>query len=459
MINKVAELLAGKRILILGFGKEGISTYGLLIRCIPPHLITISDQDEFLVSRIDFVIHPECRVLLGKDYLETINDFEIIIKAPGISALLLKKLKDQSKITSQTELFLRLFANRTIGVTGTKGKSTTSSLISHILLSHFKNVLLVGNIGIPPFDLMEKIGEDTLIVFELSSHQLEHITVSPHIAVILNMYEEHLDHYESYYDYQLAKFNITKFQSEKDWLILNSENTVLTELYDNSDINRNLLTFSINRKTESGTFVNEKNEIIYSYKDKQSIFNFHERKYLPGEHNLMNIMAAICVSKVLEVPDKLIDKSIHSFKGLRHRMEYVGRFNGIDFYNDSISTIPQSTIQAVRSLKRVDTLILGGKDRGIDYRPLIDFLPDSGVRNLIFTGEAGKRIQNGLLENKTTISQNFFFIHNFNEISDIVRNNTVPGFICLLSPAASSYDIFRNFEERGEVFKKLAENL
>ena len=192
---------------------------------------------------------------------------------------------------------------------------------------------------------------------------------------------------------------------------------------------------------------------------RQSKFNFQERKYLPGEHNLMNIMAAICVSKVLEIPDDLIDKSVHSFKGLRHRMEYVGRFKGIDFYNDSISTIPQSTIQAVRSLKRVDTLILGGKDRGIDYRPLIDFLPDSGVKNLIFTGEAGKRIQNGLLENKTTINQNYFFIHNFNEISDIVRNNSAPGFICLLSPAAASYDIFRNFEERGEVFKKIAENL
>jgi len=173
----------------------------------------------------------------------------------------------------------------------------------------------------------------------------------------------------------------------------------------------------------------------------------------------MNIIAAICASKIMGVPDDLIDKSIKGFKGLKNRLEYIGEFKGISFYNDSISTIPQSTIQAVLSLKKVDTLILGGKDRGIDYQPLVDFLPGSGVRNLIFIGEAGKRILEGLEKSSPNRTQKWFVIKSFNEISDIVRSHTQQGFICLLSPAAASYDLFRNFEERGEVFKKIAENL
>jgi UDP-N-acetylmuramoyl-L-alanine---L-glutamate ligase len=173
----------------------------------------------------------------------------------------------------------------------------------------------------------------------------------------------------------------------------------------------------------------------------------------------MNIMAAICACKILEVPDNLINASINEFKGLRHRLEFIGEFKGIKFYNDSISTIPQATIQAVLSLKKVDTLILGGKDRGIDYKPLIDFLPASGVRNLIFIGEAGQRILEGLKNISQETNQKWFVIKSYDELADIIRTTTRKGFICLLSPAAASYDLFRNFEERGEVFKKIAENL
>jgi len=179
-------------------------------------------------------------------------------------------------------------------------------------------------------------------------------------------------------------------------------------------------------------------------------------EHLPGAHNLMNIMAAVCISKLMNVPDHIIESSINQFKGLEHRMEYVGMFGGIHFYNDSIATIPEATMHAVRALKDVDALILGGNDRGIDYSILAKFLLDSDIRNLIFLGDAGNRILNNIKESGSNTDQNYFMVGNFDETEAIIKKYTKPGRICLLSPAASSYGMFRNFEERGEAFKKIA---
>ena len=459
MVKEVISILEGKHILILGFGKEGISTYHLLLRTILPEHIAIADQNEKLKEEISFEIHSKCRLYLGKDYLEGISFFDIVIKSPGISMGLFTGKRISGRITTQTELFLNVFAGQTIGITGTKGKSTTSSLISHILTTHYKDVLLVGNIGIPPFDMIDRINSETKIVFELSSHQLENITVSPGVAIILNLYEEHLDHYDSYSHYQLAKFNITKFQREHDWFIMNNDNKLLREIFRESNLKRKLLTYSLSEFSGDGACLDQDGRVSIYFKGKMSQFDFRDRLYLPGDHNLMNIMAAILAAKIMAVPDGKIQQSITGFKGLKHRMEYVGTFKGIIFYNDSISTIPQATILAVQSLKIVDTLILGGKDRGIDYQPLIDFLPQSGINNLIFVGKAGQRMLSGLEQKAKVIDQKMFLIQGYDEISEIVRKHTRKGMICLLSPAAASYDMFRNFEERGEVFKKIAEDL
>lgn len=459
MHKRIADLLQGKRILILGFGREGISSYKLLIRSIPGNSIAIADQDENIESKLDFKIDSDCKVYSGRNYLDAINAFDIIIKTPGISFGSIKTLTDSSKITSQTDLFLRIFSAQVIGITGTKGKSTTSSLIKHILSSFYNDVLLVGNIGVPPFDLIDSIGSGTRIVFELSSHQLEHISAAPHIGVILNFFEEHLDHYNNYLSYQQAKFNIVRYQNESDWFIMNTDDQALVELFTHSNLNRNVLTFSLEKGRFEGAYILPDDVIVFEFVGARSKFNFSARQYLPGNHNLMNIMASICVTKILNVPDDIIEKAINEFKGLKHRMEYLGDFKGISFYNDSISTIPQATIQAVVSLKRVDTLILGGKDRGIDYTPLIEFLPNSGVRNIIFTGEAGQRIKDGLNLKGQHPDQKLFTITSYGEIPEIILSHTQAGSICLLSPAAASYDSFKNFEERGEVFKKIAENL
>jgi len=457
MISDLVEILADKKILILGFGKEGISSYQLLRKYIPVSQISIADQREKL--DIDFDIDPGVKLYLGSLYLEKLDEFDLIIKAPGVPKKILQNRVDQEKIISQTDLFLRIFSDQIIGVTGTKGKSTTSSLIKHILSAFSKNVVLVGNIGIPPFELVDQIDEKTWIVFELSSHQLQDVSNSPHIAVLLNLFEEHLDHYDDLNTYHLAKMNIAKFQKETDWLIFNDDDQNIKELLSKHEQKCNTLPYSLLNSFSQGAFLKKDGIIEFMTERQKSVFDVRKRGFLPGDHNLMNIMAAICVCKIIGLTDATITEAINNFKGLRHRLEYLGQFNGIHFYNDSIATIPEATIGAIKTLENVDTLILGGKDRGIDYQNLFDYLPVSSVNNIIFTGDAGKRIKQGLLNTRKLQEQKLFFIHDFNELPEIIKENTSAGSICLLSPAASSYDMFRNFEERGDVFKKIAENL
>ncbi len=456
MHKKLLEILKDRHILILGFGREGQSTYRLLINTIPENNIAIADQNKDVLNKIDFDVDANCRTILGEHYLENLDDFDLIIKSPGISreSLLGKVIAD--KITSQTDLFLRLYSKQTIGITGTKGKSTTSSLIKYILSNHLEDVILVGNIGVPPFDMYNKISKETKIVFELSSYQLEDIFTSPAISVLLNFYEEHLDHHKTYLNYQLAKFNITKFQQDTDWLIINGDDDILMDLYSHSGLTRNLFKFSFQKQHGLGVYYNNVGKITFISGNEKVEFDFSNRKHLPGDHNLMNILASVCVCKLLNIPDGIISKSINEFKGLEHRMEYVGKFGGILFYNDSIATIPEATMHAVRTLKKVDTLILGGKDRGIDYSGLVEFLLKSRVRNLIILGNAGKRILDGIKSREKNDWQNYFFIDNFEDIEEIIKKFTKPDHICLLSPAASSYDMFENFEERGKAYKRIA---
>lgn len=459
MNKKLIEFLGKKKILILGFGKEGISTYKLLIKSIPANQISIADMDENLTEKIDFEIDGNCMIKLGKNYLEDLNSYDVIIKSPGVPNKLLTGRCDRKKITSQTDLFLKLFAGQTLGITGTKGKSTTSSLVKFIFSKHFEDVILIGNIGVPPFDLVEKIKPDMQIVFEMSSHQLQDISVSPHTAVLLNLFQEHLDHYPNYLSYQLAKFNIAKFQKSNDHLVSNADDPTIKDLIESQNPLSDSFKFSAEKQINKGAYLTADEKVIFQSENEKSVFDFSLRKYLPGRHNLMNIMAAVTLSKIHGVPDKIIQVAVNEFHGLPHRLEFVGKFSGILFYNDSIATVPQATIQAVNTLKTVDTLIIGGMDRGVDYHDLVVYLSQSDVRTLLFIGEAGERIYKELLQLNSVQRKNIFLMNNFEEIRKYTKQYTRPGKICLLSPSAASYDMFKNFEERGNAFKRIAESI
>ncbi|MDR0437134.1 MAG: UDP-N-acetylmuramoyl-L-alanine--D-glutamate ligase [Bacteroidales bacterium] len=453
------------KILILGFGREGKSTYKHLRKSDPTGILTIADKNPDIVNDEIFNCGRDARPCvstdpnvvfkLGDDYLQNLDEFDVIIKSPGISLKNFPELMNDERITSQTDLFLQEFHNQIIGVTGTKGKSTTTALIYHILKKQSDNVILVGNIGIPPFDLYEKIDESTKIVAELSSHQLQHVQVSPHVAVLLNIYQEHLDHYNTYEEYQQSKWNITRYQNDDDFFVFDADHELLNELWNYVGITRKTYTFSASKPQKQGCYI--QNNWVYFNGEK--FYDCSEPRYLKGEHNLLNIMAAINVCKICGVNDDIIRSGIADFKGLPHRLEYVGTYHGITFYNDSISTIPEATIAAVKSLKNVQTLILGGFDRGIEYSPLVDFLIQNPIKNIIFIGEAGQRISN-LLINKIldnpqlqSNSLNFFDAKNYDEVVNLAFKITEKNHVCLLSPAASSYDMFTNFEHRGDCFK------
>ena len=471
MIEKlIRKRFENKSILLLGFGREGQSTYALLRKIFPSKVLAIADLNEEILEnplvRNDDALH----VITGAGYLDHLAGYDIVFRSPGIpvwqmissasgftdspSELSQKCLVPREKITSQTELFLECYSEQVIGVTGTKGKSTTSSLIHHILKTAGKDTLLAGNIGNPVFHFIDIITPGTQIVFELSSHQLEFLKVAPRIAVFLNLYQEHLDAYENYEAYQLAKINMVKFQQQGDYIIYNADDERVDSLVGPFLKNLRGFPFSLVKQPSPGGFSRDGYVWFSDGKTELPVWKIHQDRFLRGEHNLMNIMAAVNVSMVCGIDTEMIQDGIGTFKGLEHRLEYVGEYGRIHFYNDSIATIPEACIEAIKAVPGVDTLIAGGFDRGIDYSGLADFISRSDIRNLILVGAAGKRIMEYLLLIRHT-GKKIFFISRFDEFKAIAFRETRPGHACLLSPAAASYDEFKNFEERGKRFREL----
>ena len=429
MKEQIIEKLRGQKILILGFGREGKSTLAFLNRELPDAEIAIADinpiEDESVVKYITFT---------GPDYLNCCKDYNIIIKAPGVSIKNDLPDGEKAKITSQTDLFLQAYRNQTIGITGTKGKSTTSSLIYHILQKTGKKSVLVGNIGKPCFDFLDEITPETIVVFEISAHQLEYVKASPHYAILLNIYEEHFDHYATPEDYYSAKKNIFRLQQTGDLLVYGDifQHTTQAEL-------DAVPSFKIDI---------EKTEVVPKNQIKTTLL---------GEHNLKNIEAAAAVAYALRIDGEAFLDAVASFQGLPHRLQYVGTFRGIKFYNDSIATAQEATINAVKAVGDVDTLILGGMDRGLDYHPLVDFLKHSNVRNILLLPDTGAKIEQIFAEDRYV--QGLIHVKNMEEAVKMAYEVTNPSQSCLLSPAAASYGFYKDFQERGEDYCRLVNML
>lgn len=386
---KIIEALDNKRVLIWGLGREGKATKAFIDKYCKDASYDVYEGDK-----------------------EGFDDskYDLIIKSPGIPYL-----TNDPKYVSETSLFVDEFKEQIIAVTGTKGKSTTASLIHHVLNELGKDVILVGNIGNPCFSYYNKIKKDTIIVFEISAHQLVTVKASPHIGIFLNLFEEHLDYYKTLDNYFNAKANITKFQTNNDYFLVG--NNV-------PDI-----------KTKA-------NIIKVENKEKFDLL-------IPGDHNQYNanFVYYVC-SKILNLNEEQVRKAMSSFKNLEHRIEYVGTFNKIDYYDDSISTIPQATISAINSIKNVGTVLIGGMDRGVNYDVLIDFINENRL-NYIFMYASGKRIFDQVKH-----LDYCFYKEDLKKAVKLAKEITIINHACILSPAAASYDSFKNFEERGKRFIK-----
>ena len=444
MINDLLDYFKGKKILILGFGREGISTYKLIRKYFPSQRVYIADKKENFQESYDFSGDTNVVFISGEDYLNNLNDYDIIMKSPGISFANIDTTKFINKIKSQLELLLEFFDNTTIGVTGTKGKSTTSSLIYKILEEQDQKCIFLGNIGVPVFDYIDQIDKDEIVVLEMSSHQLEYMKVSPKIAILLNIYPEHLDHYKTYAHYASSKFNIFRYQKEGDVCLYNADNEMLQKLKTKSS---KADTYRVSLNGIDGADLYLKGDTIY-YQGKP-IYDKNDQRKLPGDYNLNNIMFALGVSEILGLDLDQTRKTINSFEPLSHRLELVGEYNEIKYYDNSIGTIPQATMEAVKALGDVDTLIIGGMDRGIDYTDFIQFLNESNISHIICMPVTGHNIAKKLTPEKS------YIVSDLDEAVKIAKMITRKGKSCLLSPAAASYGFFKNFEEKGDLFKKL----
>ena len=451
MLKKLLEYLKDKNILILGYGMEGKSTYHFLRKHFPEKNIYIADKKKDLLEKnIELMEDIYVEVVLGEEYLIGIEQYDLIIKAPGISLKDIDISKFENKIISQLELFLRFVNVYTIGITGTKGKSTTSTLMYQILKDQGKDAFLLGNIGEPIFNDLEQITEQSIVVIELSSHALEFVKSSPNIAILLNVYEEHLDHYVSQEKYIQAKYNIAKFQNESDYFLYNADNDFMKNYqfsYKQNDIS---ISLKGNRNNPNSIYLKDEN--IYYNNEKIVSSNF--KMNLKGLHIVNNIMFLFGVCKIMKLDFEKVLKTIEKFRPLEHRMEYVGNIDGIDFYNDSIATIPEATINSIKAIKDVNTLIVGGKDRGVNLVDLIEFLKQSEIQNIICLPKTGEYI----FENLKNTNKKVYFTNELKEAVILAKENTKKGMVCLLSPAASSYGYFKNFEERGNLFKEYVQS-
>ena len=449
MYNKILEKLNNKNIAILGFGKEGKSTYNF-IRRYSNQTLTILDKNDILKNNEYLKEDKNLKIITGDTYLNNLEQYDLIIKAPGIALLDIDLKNIEDKLTSQLELILEINKKNIIGITGTKGKSTTTSLLYNIIKDQNENTFLLGNIGNPILDYIEKFNEESILVIEMSSHQLEFVHQSPHIGVILNLYQDHLDHTGTLEKYHNDKMHMFKYQDESDIGIYDGQNEYLINLVNKNNYKSKLYNFKVNEKAD--IYV-ENNKIYYN---NEMIYDGNQQRNLIGSHNLKNIMVTLLITKLLNLDIEKATKVVNKFNPLEHRLERVGTYNNITYFNDTIATIPEATINGINGLGNVDTLIFGGMDRNIDYSKFIEFLKTSNITNLIGLPETGHKICK-ILEEKNT-NKNIYIVETIDEAVDIADKQTKKNHICLLSPAASSYNKFKNFEEKGNYYKNVIKN-
>ena len=473
MLEGLLDFFKDKSVIILGFGKEGISTYNFIRKYFPEKRIQVADKNEKLIEINPYLKDDKYTELnIGEDYFKDIDRYDIIMKTPGISFKDVDYSKFKDKIFNQLELIFRYISCYKIGITGTKGKTTTSSIIYKTLIDQGKKALLLGNIGEPYFNDLDKMEEDTILVLELSSHALEFVSHSPDIAILLDIFQEHLDHHNYIEEYIAAKYNIQKFQSNKDYFIYNCTNKYMVDFAEKNGIkpkkndiaiigNIDKLDKDDSKKVKEEIINGHYENFIYCKGSKifyndGVIYNKKIKTKLKGDHNYCNLLFVFAVAKILNLDIEKMVKSMEEFEPIQHRLEFVEEKNGITYYNDSIATIPEATIAAVKALKEVDTLIVGGTDRKVDLTEFCKFLRrNKKIRNIICMPKTGEYIYDSLKD----VKKNLYMVSDVKEAAILGSKITEVGKICLMSPAAASYGYYKNFEDRGKQFKEAVKNL
>ncbi|MBU3964645.1 UDP-N-acetylmuramoyl-L-alanine--D-glutamate ligase [Patescibacteria group bacterium] len=443
--------LENKKILILGLGREGESSFKFLRKIFPDKIIGLADKLEFreLSKTLKRKIKKDenTKLHLGNNYLKSIGDYDVIIKTPGISRKIFAPyISNNQTIASQTDIFLQNYSKQTIGVTATKGKGTTVSLLYKIFEESNHEAELIGNIGKPVLNYFKDGKSKKTFIFEISSHQLEDIKVSPYIAIFLNIHEGHLDYYKDTEEYFAAKKNITLWQKKNDFFIFNSDSPRLKTLAEKTKARK--ITFG---KDDSNDCYFNQEAIFYQGKKVTKVKDIH----LQGEHFIYDIMSAICAARLFNIPFSKIKKSISDYRTQKHCLQKIGKFKEIIFYDDSFATEPIAAISAIKAINP-QTIILGGHERGLNFSSLAKIIIKHRIKTIIVFPPAGKRIKQAIMETmgETDEKPKFILVDNMRDAVKACYQHTARKGICALSPGCASFGIFKDYKDRGDQFQK-----
>lgn len=459
-LKEFNEFIRFRKIAVIGLGVSNLPLLDYLYE--KKAQVSVFDEREIeeipqdIITKINTY---EFKCSFGKKCLENLKGFNIIFRSPSCLPTR-KELQEESDrgaiVTTEVEMLMEMCPCKIIGVTGSDGKTTTTSMINAILKKAGYNTFLGGNIGTPLFTKLPEIKPDDIVVLELSSFQLMNMKVSPDIAVITNITPNHLNIHKDYQEYIDAKKNIFKNQDENGILILNYDNDITRNCA--KEAKGKVIFFSSKEKLDNGFIVDE--EIIKECEDKvrKHILNTNE-VILRGNHNFQNIATALAATKTLVDTDVAV-QAIKEFKPVEHRIEFIREIDGVKWYNDSASSSPTRTLSGINAFKENIVLIAGGYDKNLDYEPLAKPVLDK-VSTLILIGQTAEKIFDAVKNeaDKQNRKIDIYMCDSLEQTIDIAKKTSKKGDVVLFSPASASFDMFKNFADRGKKFKNLVNNI
>lgn len=448
--------LKGKKVLLVGLAKTGIST----IKCLAKYGADITVNDIKTEDKLEEII-SEIKDIDGIKYIlghhpEDISDIEMVVVSPGVPLdlpFIKKVIEEKKELIGEVELAYRLSKEPYfVGITGTNGKTTTTSLTGEIFEKANRETYIVGNIGNPVIDAVQQADKKACYITELSSFQLESIKdFKPNVSAVLNVTEDHMNRHHTMENYIEAKARVFMNQDKNDFCILNYDDEITRELA--KKCSANVIFFSRKQKVENGVYL-ENGEIIIDINEKINLMKVEELS-LPGGHNLENCMAAIAMSYVSGIDIEVIKNVLKTFKAVEHRLEFVKDLDGVKYVNDSKGTNPDSTIKAVQAYKSPIILIAGGYDKGSDYNELLE-IAKKNVKTIVLMGETAEKIKETAIKHGIL---DIYKVENMKEAVITCHKLAKEGDVVLLSPACASWGMYNNFEERGRDFKNNVNNL